>query len=124
MYGVNIVYCLPLLTCHLKNCSKWIKMKKTCVSIILMMKYLIFQKRNHLHCLNSSTGLNRCIVYRDIWESGSYPHFYLGSKNGGKRQDFRHMVRKTYTFDKERKVLMKLVNMKKLDMKQWLCKHY
>ena len=56
-------------------------------------------------------------------EHGTYPHFYLGPKNREKRRDFRRMVKKSYTLDKTRKVLMKLVNMKKLDAKQWLHKH-
>ena len=56
-------------------------------------------------------------------EHGTYPHFYVGAKNREKRRNFRRMVKKMYTLDKDRKVLMKLVNMKKLDAKQWLCKH-
>ena len=36
-------------------------------------------------------------------ESGSYPHFYLGSNNREKRWEFRHMARKTYTFDQRKK---------------------
>ena len=49
---------------------------------------------------------------------GTYPHFYLGTKNREKRRDFRRMVKKTYTLDMTREVLMKLVNMNKLDAKQ------
>ena len=55
-------------------------------------------------------------------EGGYYPHFYLGAKNREKRRDFRWMVKKTYSIDTDRKVLMKLVNMKKLGSKQWLHK--
>ena len=55
-------------------------------------------------------------------EGGHYPHFYLGAKNREKRRDFRQMVKKSYSMDTKRKVLMKLVNMKKLDSKQWLHK--
>ena len=55
-------------------------------------------------------------------EGGHYPHFYLGAKNREKTRDFRQMVKKTYSIDTDRKVLMKLVNMKKLGSKQWLHK--
>ena len=55
-------------------------------------------------------------------EGGHYPHFYLSAKNREKRRDFRQMVKKTYSIDTDRKVLMKLVSMKKLGSKQWLCK--
>ena len=52
-------------------------------------------------------------------ENGNYPHFYVGAKNRDKRRYLRRMLKKTYMLDKERKVLIKLVNMKKLDAKQW-----
>ena len=88
---VIVVRCMGLISVlssitHMspKNCSKWMKMKKTCVLIILMMKYLIYQKRNHLDCLNSLTGLNRCIVYRDIWRVGAIPISILGLRTGKK----------------------------------------
>ena len=55
-------------------------------------------------------------------EGGHCPHFYLGAKNREKRRYFRQMVKKTYSMDTNRKVLMKLVNMKELGSKQWLCK--
>ena len=55
-------------------------------------------------------------------EGGQYPHFYLGAKNREKRRDFRQMVKKNYSIDTNRKVLIKLVNMKELGSKQCLCK--
>ena len=85
------------------------------------MKFLTYQRRRKLHCLSSLVGMSRCTVSRGIWREDT-PHFYFGAKNREKRRDFRRMVKKTYSIDTDRKVLMKLVNMKKLGSKQWLCK--
>ena len=67
MYGVN--ECIVFHYSHViwKLVQNGQKQRK-CVSITLIMKYLIYQKRNHLHCLNSLNssqmyGVNECIVF-------------------------------------------------------------
>ena len=106
---------------HLQLHLKWIKIKKIQLWIFLMMKCLTYQRRRKLHCLNSLAGLSRCTAYRDIWREDTILSFIWVLKTE-KRRDFRQMVKKTYSMDMNRTVLMKLVNMKKLGSKQWLCK--
>ena len=79
------MYCLPLLTCDPKNCSKWIKTEENLCFNNSDDEIFDIPKKKSPSLLKQLDWTEQMYCIQRYLESGSYPHFYLGSKNREKR---------------------------------------